>query len=95
MLDRLKELLQDGYALPEVTADIPHGDMPGDKIGIDEGHVKKAGVIFPELLKKLQENGQEKAVLSVCGGSGVGKSEIASILGYYFRELGIGRLCTK
>ena len=90
MQKKIEELLRDGCVLPEVTADIPHGDMPGDKIGIDEGHVKKAQVIFPELLRKLQENGQEKAVLAVCGGSGVGKSEIASILGYYFRELGIG-----
>ena len=90
MLERIQELLQKGYDYPEVTKGIPHGDMPGDKIGIDEGHVKKAQVIFPELLRLLQENGREKAVLCVSGGSGVGKSEIASILGYYLRSMGIG-----
>ena len=90
MLERIQELLQKGYDYPEVTKGIPHGDMPGDKIGIDEGHVKKAQVIFPELLRLLLENGREKAVLCVSGGSGVGKSEIASILGYYLRSMGIG-----
>ena len=88
MQKRIQELLRDGYVLPEVTADIPHGDMPGDKIGIDEGHVKKAGIIFPELLKQLKDCG-EKAVIAVAGGSGVGKSEIASILGWYLSALGI------
>ncbi len=89
MLARIQELLREGWSFPEITADIPHGDMPGDKVEIGEGHVKKAQVIFPELLKKLQENGKEKAVLCVCGGSGVGKSEIASVLGYYLTSLGI------
>ena len=90
MLERIQELLRDGYAFPEVTPDIPHGDMPGDKIEIGESHIRKAQTIFPELLKQLLENGREKAVLCVCGGSGVGKSEIASVLGYYLSSLGIG-----
>ena len=88
MQKKIQELLRDGYVLPEVTADIPHGDMPGDKIGIDEGHVRKAQIIFPELLKELQNCG-EKAVIAVAGGSGVGKSEIASILGWYLGAVGI------
>lgn len=90
MQEIIEKLIRDGYEFPEITGEIPHGDMPGDKVEISESHIRKAQVIFPELLKKLQENGQEKAVLAVCGGSGVGKSEIASVLGYYLRELGIG-----
>lgn len=93
MLNKINELLNSGYTLPEVTPDIPHGDMPGDKISIDEGHVSKANTVFPVLLEKLKETleqGNQKAVLCVCGGSGVGKSEIASILGYYLETLGIG-----
>ena len=89
MLEKLTKLLAEGYDFPEITPDIPHGDMPGDKIEIGESHIAKAKVIFPELLKELQENGKEKAVLCVCGGSGVGKSEIASVLGYYLSSLGI------
>jgi len=84
---------KENCALPEVTADIPHGDMPGDKITIDEGYISKANTIFPVLLeelKKLAGKGQEKVVVCVCGGSGVGKSEIASILGYYLEAVGIG-----
>ena len=79
MLEKLTKLLAEGYDFPEITPDIPHGDMPGDKIEIGESHIAKAKVIFPELLKELQENGKEKAVLCVCGGSGVGKSEIDNL----------------
>ena len=69
------------------------GDMPGDSVCIGEEHIRKAGIIFPALLTKLQtkleENGG-RAVISVFGGSGVGKSEIASLLAFYLREIGIG-----
>ena len=57
MLERIQELLRDGYAFPEVTPDIPHGDMPGDKIEIGESHIRKAQTIFPELLKQAKEAG--------------------------------------
>jgi Adenylylsulfate kinase and related kinases len=38
----------------------------------------------------LEHSPNRKAVLSICGGSGVGKSEIASVLAFYLNELGIG-----
>jgi hypothetical protein len=79
---------------PMKMEQIPHGDMPGDKVSINEGHVVKANVIFPRLLALLPElltqNPAQRAVISVCGGSGVGKSEIASLLSYYLNERGIG-----
>ncbi len=79
---------------PEIRLDIPHGDMPGDKVEIGEVHINKANTIFPELLSTLSETLKKretkKVVLTVCGGSGVGKSEIASLLSYYFNQLGIG-----
>ncbi len=78
----------------EVPAEIPHGDMPGDKIEIGESHVSKANTIFPELVKKVADkmkaNPYQRVVISVCGGSGVGKSEIASVLGWFLNESGIG-----
>ena len=70
---------------------IPHGDMPGDKICIGEDHVKKAELIFPKLkeeIKTLEDAGRKKIVVCVCGGSGVGKSEIASLLSYMMTEDG-------
>ena len=80
-----------GCKLPER---IPQGDMPGDKIEIGKEHIEKADVIFPKLLEGLKEvwekNPYRRAVITVCGGSGVGKSEIASLLAYYFRQSGIG-----
>ena len=73
---------------------IAHGDMPGDKVEIGEGHVQKANVIFKELLPMLEEASEKsetgKVVITVCGGSGVGKSEIASLLSFYLKEAGIG-----
>jgi len=78
----------------ENTLNLPHGDMPGDKIKINETHIEKACKIFPRLLELLipvtEENFCERAVVSICGGSGVGKSEIASLLAHYIGRMGIG-----
>ena len=79
-----------GWTPPALPEEIPHGDMPGDKVCIGEEHLRKAGVIFPALLRALQSSGREKAVVAVFGGSGVGKSEIASVLAAYLRAAGIG-----
>ena len=80
-----------GINIPD---DIPHGDMPGDKIEIGESHIAKAKTIFPVLVKELKEkmasNPYNRAVVAVCGGSGVGKSEIASLLSYLLEQAGIG-----
>ena len=69
------------------------GDMPGDSVKIGEEHIRKACVLMPALLpllrKRLEEN-RGRAVVSVFGGSGVGKSEIASLIACYLREAGIG-----
>ena len=82
------------WVAPILPAEIPHGDMPGDKVSIQEGHIQKAGVIFPALCdlleKTMQESPTQRAVVSVCGGSGVGKSEIASLLSFYLNAIGIG-----
>ena len=74
-------------ALPE---DLPHGDMPGDRIVVGEDHIRKAQSLFPKLLEALREAEGAKAVVSVFGGSGVGKSEIASLLVWYLRSVGVG-----
>ncbi|MCR5099890.1 MAG: adenylyl-sulfate kinase [Butyrivibrio sp.] len=77
-----------------VPDDIPHGDMPGDKIEIGQSHIAKAKTVFPclveELKKVFSNNPYGRAVVAVCGGSGVGKSEIASLLSYFLNENGIG-----
>ena len=73
-----------------LPADIPHGDMPGDKIEIGSGHIAKAELIMTPLLEAIAEAGGDKVVVSVYGGSGVGKSEIASLLNFHLHALGIG-----
>lgn len=73
---------------------IPQGDMPGDKVLIGKEHVKKAEAIFPGLLELLlpvfKAQPCQRTVISVCGTSGVGKSEIASLLTYHLNRAGIG-----
>ena len=77
---------------PALRDDIPHGDMPGDKVGITQEHIDKASVIVALLLPMAAEaaEGTGRAVIAVCGGSGVGKSETASLLSHYFRSAGVG-----
>ena len=76
-----------------IPADIPHGDMPGDKIEIGESHIAKARTIFPALVDNIKKcatkNPAHRVTVCVCGGSGVGKSEIASILSYMLSSAGI------
>lgn len=87
-------------ALPWVPAEIldtdavPTGDMPGDKVKIGPEHIQKSRVIFPPLLDLLipvlESNPSERAVVAVCGGSGVGKSEVASLISLYLNRIGVG-----
>ena len=87
-------VLRATWTAPKVPEGIAHGDMPGDVICIDAQHIGKAETIFPALKEmaadQMEKNPNGRVVISVCGGSGVGKSEIASILSYYFRALGVG-----
>lgn len=88
MIENLAKLKN--WEPPVLPANIPTGDMPGDKVEIGEGHIEKAKLIFPLLLQEIEKCKAEKVVVSVCGGSGVGKSEIASLLTFYLNEAGIG-----
>lgn len=88
------EKLRAPWTAPVVPQDIPHGDMPGDKVVIGETHIKKAAVVFdairPMIAEAMETNASARCVISVCGGSGVGKSETASLISYFLREMGIG-----
>jgi hypothetical protein len=83
--------------IPEDIQDmdsIPRGDMPGDRIKIGSQHIQKAQIIFPKLLEllipALDENPYQRAVVVICGGSGAGKSEIASLISFYLNCMGLG-----
>ena len=73
---------------------IPTGDMPGDSIQINATHVAKAATIYPRLRDLLapilDADPHHRAVVSVHGGSGVGKSETASVLAELLRRDGLG-----
>ena len=64
------------------------GDMPGDKLNISQSHIDRARVCMNLLAETLIESGREKTVISIYGGSGTGKSEVASVLAYYCNFLG-------
>jgi len=83
--------------IPEDIQDpvsIPTGDMPGDKVKIVPQHIRNATIIFPKLLELLipvlEENPYQRAVVVICGGSGSGKSGIASVISYYLNRMGLG-----
>ena len=78
------------WQAPEIRGEIPHGDMPGDRVCVGEDHIRKAQIIFTSLTEELKKRGDARTVVAVCGGSGVGKSETASVLAYYLNEAGIG-----
>ncbi|MDR1638197.1 MAG: adenylyl-sulfate kinase [Clostridiales bacterium] len=88
------KLEQADWTPPALPLVIPIGDMPGDKVHIENGHIQKTNVLFPALLPILESsikaNPSQKAVISICGCSGVGKSGVASVLSYYLQNIGLG-----
>lgn len=81
------------FVFPDLpAAGVPGGDMPGDKVLIQASHVTKAQALFPPLWALLEPRLREgrPTVVSVHGGSGVGKSEVGALLGYYLNHRGIG-----
>lgn len=88
---RIKEI---NWEPPQIPDNLICGDMPGDKVKIVDGHIKKANALFPMLLEMVQQmlvkEKQEKVVISICGGSGVGKTGAASVLSHYFNDIGVG-----
>ncbi|MBD5520435.1 MAG: ATP-binding protein [Lachnospiraceae bacterium] len=73
---------------------IPQGDVPGERVEIKEKQVMKTGLLFQEtakaLIPLLSKNTYKRAVITICGGSGVGKTGIASIFAHYFKCAGVG-----
>lgn len=83
--------------LPSGSVDcskIPQGDVPGERVEIKQAQTAIAEKIYlrlAELLPPLmRENPYQRIVLSVCGGSGVGKTGTASLLAHYFNQCGVG-----
>lgn len=91
----MKEILNNltDWEAPAQSDTMKYGDMPGDKVTIADAVVQKANVVFKELLIQipnlLEQRSNERIVIAVSGGSGVGKSGIASLISYYFEQLGI------
>lgn len=87
-LEKIQEKL-DSWQFPALKEDMPHSDMPGDKVIVSEALLPHAQKIFRLLVKMMAEKGDEKYVISIFGGSGSGKSVTTSLLTYYLNEAGI------
>lgn len=89
-----KRLIEFSGCEPVDLNAILQGDVPGERVEIKEAQVAKANILFKEIARQLpailSENPYQRAVLTVCGGSGVGKTGIASLLAHLFRQAGIG-----
>ena len=76
--------------IPEIKG----GDMPGDVCLIKPVHLDKANCLFPPLWEQLQKTLAKcthgRAVVSISGGSGTGKTECAQLVAYMLGQLGIG-----
>ena len=81
------------HLFPALTdpSSIPTGDMPGDKVHITDWHLAAAATLYPALREQLDPVlAAGRAVVAVYGGSGVGKSELGSLLGHALNADGIG-----
>ncbi len=87
---KMKERLKD-FKIPVVNDfnDVIGGDSPGDKVMLCQGHVDNTNIIFPHLVEEISKFDDAKLVISVAGGSGVGKSGIAALLSHYLTENGV------
>lgn len=72
----------------DIPKNIPTGDMPGDIINITPEAVRKAGIVFSRLYDEYERVNKDRTVISIYGGSGSGKSSVASVLSYMFSLAG-------
>lgn len=74
-------------------SNLPTGDVPGDRVIVTDDHRAIAGVLHgavgPLLASARAGNPFGRAVLSVYGGSGVGKSEVGALLVAWLRGQGV------
>lgn len=87
----LSRFLADGIV--PVTGTL-QGNVPGETIEVKKELVEKADILFAEIVKQIppffDKNPYQRVVLTICGGSGVGKTSIAALLSHYFHQAGVG-----
>lgn len=90
--DRLKFEEERLGAMKQV--ELPQTDMPGNVVKIEEGILKNTKRLLPEVIRKIKplisRQPYQRVVLSVCGGSGAGKTSVAYLLSWYFNQTGVG-----
>lgn len=93
ILDALQNVL-DGWRAPRGKRDLPPDVPVSAAARLFPLHFAKAGCIFPKLIPLLQQavrtGDPPRAVVSLYGGSGCGKTGTAILLGTYLRQAGVG-----
>ncbi len=89
-----RSAVESAFSQLSVPIAIPGGDAPGAEVRIGQDRLRKAKTILPLLLDRIADaqprNPPGRVVVSVCGGSGVGKSGVAALLAYALKHLGVG-----
>ncbi len=89
--EKMEKILNglDTWQFPAPAEDMPHGDMPGDKVIISDALIPHAQTLFRLLIDMMHREGDEKYIVAIFGGSGSGKSVTTSLLTYYLNNAGI------
>jgi hypothetical protein len=89
-----RNAVESAFSELAVPIAIPGGDVPGTEVSIGPDRLRKARILLPLVLDEISalavRDPSGRVVVSVCGGSGVGKSGIAALLAYALKRLGIG-----
>lgn len=81
---------------PPLGVEMAAGDMPGDRLVLVPRHLVIAQELYPRLLSMLStrtgKTGQHRTVIGIAGGSGSGKTGVATMLAHRLRAAGIHTL---
>lgn len=76
------------------SGDTLDGNVPGEKIEVKQELLDKTLLLYNAIVRELPlflaKNPYQRVVLTVCGGSGVGKTSIAALLSCFWKQVGIG-----
>ena len=79
----LKTLIKSELELSDKIEHLPGGDCPGDTVSICEQQIVNAKTLMGLIVDALHTLEKDKIVIGIYGGSGSGKSGIASLLSHY------------
>ncbi len=81
---------------PPTGVELPAGDTPGDLLVLVPGHLAVARDLYPRVAARLHEAARStrtgRTVVAIAGGSGAGKTGVATVLAHQLGRAGLGTL---